>query len=68
MDEPLWSNERISQYAGNSPTAMEARRMFDAMVKVRDDYEARLAELEADNHRLSQRIAQLEGEPNETGY
>ncbi len=44
---PLWTDQRISDYAGNSPTAWEARRMYDAMRKVRDDYQKSLNEYQA---------------------
>lgn len=42
MSEPLWSNERIAAFANNAPSAWEARRLYDAMCKIRDDYEAKL--------------------------
>lgn len=38
--QPLWTDERISAYAGNCAAAWEAKRMYDAMKKVKDDYEA----------------------------
>jgi len=38
--EPLWSDDRISSFSGNAPNGWEARRMYDAMKRVRDDYEA----------------------------
>jgi hypothetical protein len=37
---PLWSDQRISSFSGNASTAFEARHLFDAMRRVRDDYEA----------------------------
>lgn len=39
----LWSNQRISDFANNAPSAWEARRLYDAMRRIRDDYEAALA-------------------------
>lgn len=45
--EPLYTNEQIAWYADNSPTAWEAKHVHDAMVKVRDFYEAELAKVRA---------------------
>lgn len=39
MSEPLWSDERINAYAWNASTAWEARHIYDAMRRVRDEYE-----------------------------
>jgi hypothetical protein len=41
----LWTDERISMFADNAPSAWEARRMYDAMRRIRDDYEAELTRM-----------------------
>lgn len=43
---PLWSDDRIDSYAWNAPTAWEAKRLGDAMRKVRDEYEQKIAALQ----------------------
>jgi hypothetical protein len=52
---PPWDNERIINATNNASNVWEARHLYDAMVKVRDDYEAELATLRA-------RIAELEAQ------
>jgi hypothetical protein len=44
---PLWDNERIINFTNNASNVWEARHLYDAMVKVRDDYQAELATLQA---------------------
>jgi hypothetical protein len=44
---PLWDNERIINFTNNASNVWEARHLYDAMVKVRDDYQAELATLRA---------------------
>jgi hypothetical protein len=44
---PLWDNERIINATNNASNVWEARHLYDAMVKVRDDYQAELATLRA---------------------
>lgn len=46
MSSQLWTDDEISWFAGNMPTTWEAKRTFDAMKKVRDDLNARIAELQ----------------------
>lgn len=53
----LWSDERISSFSGNAPTAWEARRMFDAMKRVRDEYEAERVRLIAEAAALRAELA-----------
>lgn len=43
-----WTNEEISAFAANAPSAWEARRLYDAMRKVRDDLQLRTMELQAE--------------------
>ncbi len=43
-----WTNDRISTYSLNSPTAWEAKRMYDAMKLVRDDMQSEIDKLQAE--------------------
>jgi hypothetical protein len=54
---PLWDNERIINFTNNASNVWEARHLYDAMVKVRDDYEAELATLRARNEELEKQLA-----------
>lgn len=58
MSEPLWSDDKINRFAWNSPTAWEAKRMSDAMRRVRNEMQARIDELEA---QLAEAQRQLNG-------
>jgi hypothetical protein len=53
---PLWDNERIINFTNNASNVWEARHLYDAMVKVRDDYEAELATLRARNEALEKKL------------
>jgi hypothetical protein len=56
----LWDDERISVYSWNAPTAFEARRLYDAMRRVRDDYEHALYDLRNDVAIREKHVARLE--------
>jgi hypothetical protein len=54
---PLWDNERIINFTNNASNVWEARHLYDAMVKVRDDYQAELATLRARIEELEAQLA-----------
>lgn len=52
QQEPSWTDEKISAYAANASTTWEAKRIYDSMLKVRDDMQAQLAAAHAEVERL----------------
>lgn len=64
MSEPLWSNERVRGYVIEKfPNALSKRSIaMEAMLKIRDEYEARIANLENDNFQMVNHISSLQAE------